>query len=72
MMNIPYPANIYVIDALKKAIADLENTIKTCGELADINTRMTQETKDYFKRMSAESERVIIELHRQINLIKVG
>lgn len=65
-IKIPYPANIYVIDALRVAIKELENTVKQCGGLVHPETKITPKAKEYFERQGKEAEELIAQLHKTI------
>ena len=65
-MRIPYPANIYVANAIKSAINELENTVKRCGELVHPDAKLTPSAKAYFEKQGAEAQKIITELHLQI------
>ncbi len=70
-MKIPYPANIYVMNALRTAIAELERTIKTCGELVHPETKLTQDAKSYFEKQGNEAKEIISKLNDQIRAIEL-
>lgn len=71
-MKIPYPANIYVVNALRMAIIELETTIKTCGELNYPETKLSLDAKNYFAKQSREAQEIIAELMTHIKDINTS